>query len=111
MSLRRRRAEVEAQTREVQALRARSGSHARGFAHRLRELWPWLWISGGAVLGIALERELDRRPRTRSSLPVAWLTALPWGLVVPLIERALAAAEAGRNTPTPPSDGSAGDSP
>lgn len=95
MSLGRRRAEVRAQTREVQALRARSANDARGVAGRVRELWPWLWVGGGAVLGAVLERDLDRRPRARPGLSFSLLAALPWGVLVPLLERALRAPTSG----------------
>lgn len=90
MSLNRRRAEVAAQTVQVQALRLRGQSHARAFSARARALWPWLWVGGGALIGAAVERDMDRRPIARSGLSIAWLSALPWGVVIPLVERALA---------------------
>ncbi len=90
MSLSRRRAKVAAQTVQVQALRLRGHARAQDFSARVRALWPWLWIGGGALIGAAVERDLDRRPVARSGLSIAWLSALPWGVVIPLLERALA---------------------
>lgn len=100
MSLHQRRAEVLAQTRQVQALRSRGESHARSVGARVRTLWPWLWIGGGALLGAAVERDLDRRPRTRPGLSIAWLTALPWGVLIPWVERAMAASDRASGPPT-----------
>jgi hypothetical protein len=107
--LQRRRAEVAARTVQVQALRARTTAEARDFSGRMRALWPWLWVSGGALVGAAVERDLDRRPRARPGLSIAWLSALPWGVLIPLVERALAERSAAAEThtgshPSEPSD-------
>lgn len=91
MSLNRRRAEVAAQTAQVQALRLRGQAHASDFSARVRALWPWFWVGGGVLIGAAVERDMDRRPVARTGLSIAWLSALPWGVVIPLVERALAA--------------------
>lgn len=100
MSLQQRRAEVLAHTHQVQALRRRGESHARDVEARARTLWPWLWVGGGALLGAAVERDLDRRPRTRPGLSIAWLTALPWGVLIPLVERAIAVSQSAHGSPT-----------
>lgn len=91
MSLRRRRAEVAARDSELEALRTRTTARAHGLNHHLRARWPWLWVGGGAMLGAAVERHLDRRPRRPYGALFTWLTALPWGVLLPVFERALMA--------------------
>lgn len=91
MSLRRRRAEVAARTGELEALRARAQARTEVLNQQLRARWPWLWVGGGALLGVAVERHLDRRPRRPFGGWLTGLAALPWGVLLPVFERVLMA--------------------
>lgn len=91
MSLRRRRAEVAARNGELEALRTRAAARAHVLNQHVQARWPWLWVGGGALLGIAVERHLDRRPRRSSGALFTWLAALPWGVLLPVFERVLMA--------------------
>ncbi len=95
MSLRQQRAAITARRADVQAHRARCASQADALAMRARALWPWLWVGGGIVVGVALEEDLDRRPGRPRALSLGGLSALPWGLLIPWIERGLVNADTG----------------
>lgn len=99
MSLRGRRRAVKAQHLRVQALRQRGEARVDTLVRRTRALWPWFWLGGGALLGLAAERELARPPRARGR--ATWFGALPWGSLLSVVERVLVAALLAHSSPTP----------
>jgi hypothetical protein len=101
MSLTRLRARVADAERSLDAHAAATRLHGSRLRARLDAAWPWLWVGGGAVLGVITEQRsaapaARSTPADNSNAPApqpSVFASLPWGLLLALLDRAMVLAE------------------
>lgn len=100
MSLTRLRSAIHEAERVLDSHSATTRSHGDKLRARLHAAWPWLWLGSGAALGAIAEQRMSM-PATAAVEPVhagkpspspSLFASLPWGLMLAVLDRALALA-------------------